>query len=459
MAEGKKPWRLEDLVDFEVAVNRGPVADAETGKELRESLRGFEGDETAKRRFGLLGWLRKQPETGVGARVETGGRLLAVLLFVVMFLMGVGVIRGLVTTQPSVNGGQLNALNIWVLLAGGLGVQWLMLIGGLIALFFANRMGGSLGLVKEFLAKMLAKVSGGIDARVWHALTRQKVEQRRVITWRLTRILQLAGVGFNAGLLVGFFGVLWFLKIHFYWESTLASFGSESLTAVTRFLSLGLSGIAPSVELIAETERIEGVVRPSELGEVKWPVFFLFAFAVWGLWPRLMLWGMTVLQERQARLAVSFQDPEHRQLWRKLTRVERTVVMEGMRDGVVLLDVGGLGLEAEAIRPFLLQQLRVNPEKSYAVSVLDANEEREAWEAIKAAPCGVIMLVEGWNLSPKQMTVLVERLRSAVGEGMDLRILVMGDGLEAPSEEDFAAWVKFVDGLRDPQLECVAFSK
>ena len=128
-----------------------------------------------------------------------------------------------------------------------------------------------------------------------------------------------------------------------------------------------------------------------------------------------------------------------------------------MKDGVELLDVGGLGLETAEIRPFLLQKLRVNPEKKYAVGVLDASEEQEAWAAMRTAPCGVVMLVEGWSLSPKQMVALIGKIRGEAGADTVLRVLVLGDGIEAPSEEDFQIWQEFIDGLRDPRLECVAY--
>ena len=178
---------------------------------------------------------------------------------------------------------------------------------------------------------------------------------------------------------------------------------------------------------------------------------------MWGLLPRVLLWAMAVMKERKTLAGLEFQDIEHRRLWREISRVERAVTMEGMNDGVVLLDVGGLGISLAELRPFLLQKLRVNPESEFSVGVLDATEEREAWRAIEGAPCGVVLLVEGWDLSPKRMTSLIGRIRAEAGPKTILRVLIMGDGLEAPLAEDFASWQEFIDGLRDPQVECVAF--
>jgi hypothetical protein len=33
----------------------------------------------------------------------------------------------------------------------------------------------------------------------------------------------------------------------------------------------------------------------------------------------------------------------------------------------------------------------------------------------------------------------------------------MGDGIAPPDADDFKTWQEFVDGMRDPKLECVAF--
>ncbi|MFU8804093.1 MAG: nitrite/sulfite reductase, partial [Bradymonadaceae bacterium] len=50
-------------------------------------------------------------------------------------------------------------------------------------------------------------------------------------------------------------------------------------------------------------------------------------------------------------------------------QVEET--WERIRDGVLVLDVGGSGVDREALRPFLLRRLRVNPAAWQPVAVLD----------------------------------------------------------------------------------------
>lgn len=450
MAVGKKvAWSLEDLVDFEVAVQESPRVDGEVGRKIREELRTADQSDQVARRWGFQEWLRSK-KRGSGAKVVAVTRFLGLVLLAATFLMGVGVVRGIVT-----GGTGQSALNIWVLLAGTIGIQWLILLTGLITFLLARYWIGGLGWLKELLSAVVRRLAGKVSPDTWRSLIQGKGKQPSALGWRLTRMLQLAGIGFNVGLITGLFGLLWFTNVQFYWESSLSQFGGESLGKVTGVLASAWGGSGLSEAQIIGLKDISG-----ETGDEDWNAFFHFIFAallVWGLIPRTLLWGFAVWKERQTLAGLEFQDIEHRKLWREMSRVERAVTMEGMKDGVVLLDVGGLGFETAELRPFLLQKLRVNPEKKYAVGVLDASEEQEAWTAMRAAPCGVVMLVEGWSLSPKQMVALIDKIREEAGMETVLRVLVLGDGIEAPSEEDFKTWQEFIDGLRDPRLECVAY--
>ena len=184
------------------------------------------------------------------------------------------------------------------------------------------------------------------------------------------------------------------------------------------------------------------------------------AIAVWGMLPRVFLWLVAWRGERRAFGQLDFQERRHRVLWRKLARDERATLLEGPADGVVLLRVGGVEVEEELLRGFLLRKLRVHAEGSYAAAVLDEAGETEALAAIRKAPLGVVFLVEGWALSPKEMQALYKRIKAA-GKDRALRFLVLGairDGVpSAPEAEEFAQWERFVDGLRDPATEIFGY--
>ncbi len=455
MAKEKDQWRLQDLIDFEIALEESSEVSASAGDEIREGLsqQDFGKDEGAKRRWGLLRWLRLRPEREAGQRVVGVTRFLGIVLLGLMFLGGIGLIRGLIM---EVRGTSLRGFNIWILLAATIGVQGLFLLGGVIGYFLMPKITGGLDWVRELIGVLVKKCSGTLDEKIWRKLTDLRSGQKSAVAWRLGRVIQLGGIGWNLGLLTGLFGVLWFTETIFFWESSFSRFGPTSLKNVVTVLSLGISGINPS-----------GVVDASWLANERpttgspsaiWKAFFFFAIFLWGLLPRLFFYLLTIFKERKTLKNLHFQDPAHRKLWRGITRVERTVVIEGPSDGVVLLDVGGLNLETEKLRPFLLQTLRVNPEKTYSVGILDEEKEAEAWSAIKKAPCGLVLLVEGWSLSPKQMISLINRIREAADDAA-IRVLVLGDGVEPPEDKDFAQWQKFIDELRDPNLECIAYEE
>lgn len=452
MAAGRKgSWSLEDLVDFEVAVATSPTVGQEVGREIREQLRGQDLSSAATRREGLKRWLRNKESDG-GAEVTSATRLIGVLLLIIFFILGVGVVRGLVSRVE----GRV-VLNIWVFLAGTIGIQWLILIVGAIGFLVVRYWIGGLGWLKELFFSGVRKVAGKVSPKAWQALVQGKGRQPSALGWRLTRMLQLGGVGFNLGLIGGLFGVLWFTEVSFYWESSLSRFGGESLGQVTRILAAPWGGAGLSSEEVAGLQKF-----PGNPGDAAWTAFYEFVFLalfVWGLVPRVLIWLGAVFKERGVLASLEFQDPAHRKLWREISRVERSVTLEGMKDGVVLLEVGGLNFDKEAIRPFLLRRLRVNPEEMFKVGVLNQKQEQEAWEAMRAAPCGVVILVEGWNLSPKEMNNLFARIRREAGESTVLRVLVMGDGVEAPASHDFQNWSGFIDGLHDPSLECVAYEE
>lgn len=502
MARKRVGWSLEELIDFEVLLGRSKTDRKEVGREMRQELKEADlcDDELGKRRHGLKYWLLWEKLIAkdlFGSRVVTASRLVAVILGLVMFLVGIGVIRGLVTTysyetgpyqveveaqawtafdlssvNPDAITGQIvetKGFNIWVLLAVTLGLQWVLLIAGLIGFLLFRKWSPGL---KSLLASLISRFAGGLSKSEWARLYSRKKQQRSALSWRLGSVLQLAGVGYNFGLLIGLFGVLWFSKVGFYWESSLP-IGAPSLQKTTEVMAIPWGGDRPVLRFVELTQTREetdykyedvGVVNTLPLrvrANLSWSWFFFLAIMVWGLIPRMVALFFSMWKERSLLAKLDFQDREHRQLWRDLNQVERTVSMEGMGDGVVLCDVGGLEVSTSSLRPFLLQTLRVNPEERYSLSVLDVAEEKDAWNAIRKAPCGVVILVEGWSLSPKQFTLLWQRMRQEAGLEIAIRVLVIGDGgrdqASAPSEEEMKSWQDFLDGLRDPLMECVSY--
>jgi hypothetical protein len=133
--------------------------------------------------------------------------------------------------------------------------------------------------------------------------------------------------------------------------------------------------------------------------------------------------------------------------------VRRGAITTTQADGVVVLDVGGIEMTNDDIRPYLLQELRVNPEKRYSLGTLDEAQGEAAKEAARTADSGVVFLVEGWNLSPKQMVTYHQEIRDAIGPQHMIRYVVIGN------TEELRQWTAYVDQLRDSECEIHQYEK
>ncbi|MFK7909333.1 MAG: DUF2868 domain-containing protein [Akkermansiaceae bacterium] len=465
-APGKNRWKLADLIDSEYYLTDESQWRNAWRSGVREQIDAQPLDsEKARRRRGfrmMLESIREKEGDSPGEQVESGARLTGILLAVVMFLLGAGVVRGLLTDfsyQDVTFGGELvdlngRGFNVWIFLMITLGVQWLFLIVGMLGCLLWRRWSGSMSWLQGIISAIAQKFSGGkIESSRWRAFLRSGAG--KVWAWRMTRVLQAGGVGFNLGLLVGFAGCLMFLKVGFYWETTLPQFGEKTLNRTTEIISLK---IRPGSQVINETKiGYRPTVDPDRIGissisprmrhHMRWANFFFWALLIWGVLPRVILLVLAAVGERRALASLSFQESYHRKIWRGLNSVSRGTITTTQSDGVIVFDVGGVELTNDDVRPYLLQELRVNPEKRYSLGTLDAAKGEAAMVAARKADSGIVFLVDGWNLSPKQMQNYHQTFRKSIGEGHMIRYVVIG------SSDELKQWIKYVDSLRDSECE------
>lgn len=467
MAEEKiaAKWTLGDLADFEALLSRDDAGRGakriyrdQIAPQLASSL-----DEGERRRQGLRLWLeaRRGEESPVGRRLEGGLRFTGILTRVVGLLLGIGVMRGLLLELPVGDG---RGYNLWLFLAVTLGLQWLFLLaGGVSWLLFRkqNRLNWS----QELMGFLGRKLSGGRVGEIWTRVLKVRSDgYGSILGWRLAALSQLGAAWLNFGLLVGFLVMLFVFSLSFYWESTLATLSQQQLVHFTNGLSLPWAWAGDSWRPgdfgVARTslEELAGEGSgPDEVVNQVWIRFLVLAILVWGLLPRLLLSGYCRWVEKRSLGRLEFQEVRHRNLWREMVKTERAIVQTGQADGVVVLDVGGTGVSLAALRPFLLQVLRANPEGLYEIGVLDSNKDEVAASAMKAAEMGVVLVVEGWSLSAPQMTHIYQQIRERLGPARNVRFLVVGtvknDEIREVGESEMAEWTKFVDSLRDPAVE------
>ncbi|MEP2777624.1 MAG: DUF2868 domain-containing protein [Luteolibacter sp.] len=453
----KARWTLRDLVDFEALAGRGEENDFSDEEGLRDAVKGLEGAEA--RRVGMRAWLEGVRKQGgeMPGEVWAGGRfLVGAVVFVVMFLTGVGVMTGMLDRERM-------GFHVPMVLGVAVGLQLLILLGAGIAFLLRGRFTKGLGFVPRLLGGLVAKLGGGGKVEWWRTLRLEGGKGWEALGWNLVRLTQAGAVMFSVGLMAGLLGCIWFLEVSFFWESTTPDWMAARLHDVCGFLGAPWGWLFP--EAVPSMKVIEGT-RWGDAGEEFGAVWYLFLFGAiffWGLLPRLVLWVLAYFKERQALGALDFQAKRHRELWRGIMGTRRVDVSEAPVDGVLVLDVGGTGLKQEDLRGFMLRRLRVNPGEWHEVGVWDGKGEEDAKKSIRHAPAGVVFVAEGWALAPPRMRALHGQVRRLAGADVMVHFLVVnvdGDGKPAAvKDEEKRIWRDFVDGLADAGAEVYFYGK
>ncbi|WAC19609.1 DUF2868 domain-containing protein [Luteolibacter sp. SL250] len=367
--------------------------------------------------------------------------------------IGANVVRILVDQK-------IGGMNVVHYLAVVLGSQWLVLVVALAAWLFRRRSASGFTGVQAAMGGFLRKLTKDHEGRLWGRIMDGGPFPKAALLWRLASFAQLFGVWFNVGI-ISVLGLFVLTKnIGFHWETTTEEAMRASLVSFVHFLSLPWVAVfpaaVPDAVTIDATRLLPAAAGSLPPGPAAWWLFLLMATVVWGLLPRLVLWAAAATASRRALASIDFQARHHRALWRDLAGVDRAENDEKPLDGVLVLDVGGSGFQMEIMRPFLLQKLRVHPASWQTTAVLDPGAEKEAAAALALAPAGVVLLAEGWALSPPRMTALHSQIRTAAGSTVPVKFLVaneVGGSPERPTVEEIAQWERFVDSLRDPRAE------
>lgn len=453
MTEKSPPrWTLENLVDFEQAVASSTATPPTLRTAVGTSIHGLAG--AAARRHGLRVWLAGVPHSKMGKRFTTALGLVSAGLCLFLFLTGISAVVGLMDHGR----GSINVVQFLAIFVGG---QWLVLLVAMIAWLFRRRAADGFSGVQALLGKLVRKLSENPDNRWWQAVMNGGGLARTALLWRLARLVQTGGMAFNTGIICGLLGLVMVKQVDFYWESTtrvaMRSILDRAVTGLSAPWASWHPEAVPDEAVIQASRRV--FARPVVLppNAAPWWEFLLLATFFWGLLPRAILWLLAWQAQRKALTNLDFQGRHHRALWREITGTDRVETDEKPLDGVLVLDVGGSGLAEEVMRPFLLRRLRVHPAAWRSVAVLDTGAEHEAALALADAPAGIVLLAEGWALSPPRMRDLLARIRTNAGPDTPVKFLVTNvDDAGQPTAPDAGErreWERFVDGLRDPAAE------
>ena len=452
------PWTLESLVDFEQEIATSTGIEAAVRTAVISATRGLEG--AAARRVGLRVWLAQVRTTSAGRKFSNALSMVGLILILVTFFTGISTVLGLLDHER----GGINVVLFLAILIGG---QWLILIIAMLAWLMRGRAAEGFSGVQALVGKLARRFTGNRDDTWWQNLMEGGGSPRAAVLWRIARLVQAAGIFFNIGILTGLAGLVLVRHIGFFWETTTELAMHSILETSVKFLSVPWGfwwpGAMPNPFVIEASRWFPARASGQVPGPSAWWEFLLMATVVWGLLPRVILWLLAWHAGRRSLAALDFQGRSHRALWRTLVGTDRTETDEKPLDGVLVLDVGGSGLTVDGLRPFLLRRLRVHPSAWHTVAVLDSGAEEEAARALGNAPAGVVLLVEGWALSPSRMLALHAKIRGCAGSQTPIKFLIANvDETRQPTPpnaQEKREWERFVDSLRDPAAEIFIFEK
>lgn len=424
-------WKLDELIDFEAALA------AWDG-----SSRPDEVTEQESRSATFKAWKEAVGGRGPGRSWVSAVTWAGIVFTILLFLSGFGAAWGCFNPQRE-------GIHVVVFLCVTLFIPWLILIAGISTLIF--RPPGA-GLAGAALKKLAVKFSGEKGREVM-ARIEGNPELAKALGWRVATRIQAAAVNFHFGSVVALGCLFFFKRVGFFWETSTQAAMQRVLEGAVKLLSSPWSKLMPRfVPDVAGTRRGPGW----DGGGESWMIFLCVTLALWGILPRLLLQCFAQVQEWRTLRNPTFQAPHHRRLWRVLTGVRRGSEPKGPTDGALVLDIGGISPDHDALRPFFLRHLRMNPVAWETLDVLDAGREAAAQAALNKATAGVILLAEGWSLAPRRMEETIRRVLATRG-GRRIVIHVANFSKEGrptePSADERAAWEAFLDGQKGLEVE------
>lgn len=424
--------------------------------DFETALAGWDGKAAKHRSRGdgravvMRGWLEGRKGTGLGARWVASMNLAGSLFALLMAVLGAVAAWGTLDRE-------LGGIHVVWFLGATLVVPWVFLAVAALGWVFRKRVrrSGWLGLLIERVALKFA----GKKARVAIERVRSSGELGRVTGWHVARLTQWAAAAFHGGAVAGLGAMVMFKRVGFFWETTTQAAMESLLGGLVKVMSAPWASIAPwAVPDVVASKRGPGWDGG---GESWWP-FLLISLLVWGVLPRGLMAVVATVKERRVLGGLTFQAPQHRKLWRALTEVRRGEEPSGPVDGALVLVMGSAEPDRDELRPYLLNRLRMNPTAWESLGVLDEGREEAARAALKKAPAGIVMLAEGWALSPRQMSRALEEV-GGLAEGRRV-VLLIGNagsdgGLKAATDGERAEWERYVDGLKGSEVELVFYEE
>ncbi|WP_296809550.1 DUF2868 domain-containing protein [Thiocapsa sp.] len=376
-----RDWTVADLIDFEYYLDaderelrehpsaRKTLAERDRSLYL-EAIAPEIGDQpphtSAHRRFSLRRWLAarrnaERPEMrGIlpGAAFASAERLVTLLLAVVGFIAGIGVASALLSydgTRPvSVSWYLFLLVMVQFLLVASVATAWtLRKVRG-------RGAGAAPGLLMHVVRPLVARAASWLQRqRIGHAAAevqdqahaRQGLLKSQYAVYGPVSYLpllipaQIFGVAFNLGVILTTLLLEWFTDLAFGWGSTL-NVHPQTIFDMTRLIALPWGWLLgegvgfPSLEQVAGSRiflehwaSVTPTVKPDPAHLRSWGSFLVLAVTTYGLLPRLMLWGGSVLAQRLILARLPFTHSRTQALYARMLSPRLDTTPSGGRPG------------------------------------------------------------------------------------------------------------------------------
>ena len=480
---------IGDLIDLELVLEQDReqplemllVRDARIAREIGAA------DRTDREL--VLAWLDRvrASDGSTGRAVEGLLRLVSLLLVVTGLASGLMGVAGWLWTG---RGAVVNVMQLWPALVG---LQVVLALSWVGFRAVPRRLSASL---HEGLSTWLPAACGALASRLarpglreaWHRFQALDRVYGGLRFWRLTKLTQSLAIAFNVGALAALLLIPIFDDPAFGWRSRLLD--ADGVHTAVRWLAAPWAALwpdaAPTLAEIRATEASSltpavALAQPAraEVWAAWWP-FLVASFLVYGLLPRLLLWGVGGWRVRGLLRAVAF---DHEACVRLRERLRRPLV-DGRTDDpdaaagagahppevvgpmlelparVRVVRWAGVPLEPDDCADRIASGYGVMVESTQSAGGLELAADDRALEALRGAE-GVFAIVEAWEAPGADYRDFLRALRSTIGERVPLWVLpceVSVDGRPTAVEpRHLSLWRRQLGELADPWLRVEPF--
>ncbi|MBT8467240.1 MAG: DUF2868 domain-containing protein [Deltaproteobacteria bacterium] len=472
---------LVELIDFEVqlASDRDRPPEELIGRDRAIALR-WQDDPKSPPEL-VVRWLASLQSQRTapthGERIARAHAIANWVVFAVFALLGAAVALAVLQFTGD------HPINVLVVLGVFVFLQWINLLGTLVAFVWSRFSPGFLGHfpLGAFIRRLIVRMVGAEDAGRF--LARRSL-YAGVERWVLFRGLQVGAVAFNVGAIATFIGAVSFTDLAFAWSTTL-QVGAEGLQRCCEGLAapwrLWLPDAVPTVELVHATQyyRLDGAyvnapagarVQDAAVAGGWWP-FLLMCLLVYGLLPRLALVVWASVGMNRAFRKLPFDTPDEVEVIARLTHPRVRRVHEDDPGNVAPLGEGHQPLsrpqQLSGDRPVIAVRWReaeIPPDElstrlrerfgALVESPIanagghDHGEDEALLRRLEGREQPVLVLAEPWNAPDKAFRRFVRNLRADGPPTRKIYVLLTAGGDLAQRD----VWAGYLAELADPYI-------